>query len=402
MAEYQYRIITPTGKEKRGTMEAKFPEQAKALLKADGNIVLEIEEAGILSKDIHISFGSGIVARDYSIFCRQFASIINAGVSVLLALEMLAKQTENKKLREGILGIKEDVSKGESLTAAMRKRGKVFPSILCNIVEAGEASGGLDIAFDTMATHFEKENKLKTAVGKAMMYPVMLVLVMIAVLVIMLVFVIPRFMTMFSELGAEMPAMTRMIVSMSQFVIENGFLILIIGIAGVTVLQFCASTPSGKFFMDGLGLKIPVFGKVQKKAACARFARTLHTLMTAGVSMLDAIEITARSMENLQYKQVLLDAREQIRRGVSLSKPLQMSGLFPPMVIHMLSIGEETGNLEGMLENLANYYEDDVQSATEQMMVLLEPMIIVVMAGIVGFMVISILQPMFTLYESIG
>ena len=274
--------------------------------------------------------------------------------------------------------------------------------MLCNMVEAGEASGSLDVAFDRMAVQFEKEDKLKQSVKKAMIYPVVLVVVMIGVLFLMMVWVIPNFMGMFAELDAEMPATTQLVINMSDFVIAKWWLILLVAAAVFAAVKLYAGTPNGKFVLGGLKLKIPVLGKLQMKSECARLGRTLCTLLSAGVPMIDALEITSRSMENVHYKKALADAKEQVMRGVPLSRPLKTCGLFPPMVIHMVAIGEETGNIESMLENVANYYEDDVQVATEQMMALMEPMIIVVMAVVVGFMIMAILQPMFTLYESIG
>lgn len=402
MAEFHYRVIGPDGKEKKGSMEAKTADQVTMQLKAQKNIILSVEEANLMSRDINLSFGKAVKARDFSIFCRQFVSIIRAGVSVINALEMMRDQTENKTLKNALKGVHEDVSKGESLAMAMKKRAKVFPSMLCNMVEAGEASGSLDVAFDRMAIQFEKEDKLKQSVKKAMIYPVVLVVVMIGVLFLMMVWVIPNFMGMFAELDAEMPATTQLVINMSDFVIAKWWLILLGAAAIFAAVKLYAGTPNGKFVLGGLKLKIPVLGKLQMKSECARLGRTLCTLLSAGVPMIDALEITSRSMENVHYKKALADAKEQVMRGVPLSRPLKTCGLFPPMVIHMVAIGEETGNIESMLENVANYYEDDVQVATEQMMALMEPMIIVVMAVVVGFMIMAILQPMFTLYESIG
>lgn len=402
MAEYQYRVITPEGKEKKGNIEAKTSEQAVALLKAQKNIVLSVEETNLMNKDINLSFGGKVTARDFSIFCRQFVSIISAGVSIVTALEMMCEQTENKKLKEALKGVHEDVSKGEPMSMAMKKRSRVFPSMLCNMVEAGEASGSMEVAFERMATQFEKDNKLKQSVKKAMIYPIVLIVVMIGVLFAMMLFVIPNFMGMFAELDSALPPMTQAVVTMSDFVIEKWWFILIIAAAVIVGFRIYANSPNGQFIVGGLKLRIPIFGKLQVKSECARMGRTLCTLLGAGVPLVDAIEITARSMENVHYKKALVDAREHVTRGVPFSKPLKTCGLFPPMIIHMVSIGEETGNIEDMLENAANYYEDDVQVTTEQLMAMMEPMIIVVMAVMVGFLLIAILQPMLTLYESIG
>lgn len=402
MAEFQYRVITPEGKEKKGTMEGKSIEQVTGVLKAQKNVILSVSEASLMSRDINFSLGGRVSARDYSIFCRQFVSIISAGVSIINALEMMRDQTENRTLKKALGEVYEDVSKGESMAGAMKKHSKVFPSMLCNMVEAGEASGSMEVAFERMAVQFEKENKLKQSVKKAMIYPIVLLVVMVGVLFLMMIWVIPNFMGMFAELDTELPPITQAVVNMSDFVIAKWWLILLVVAAAIALFKAYAASPSGKFVLGGIALKIPVFGKLQTKSECARLGRTLCTLLGAGVPMMDAIEITGRSMENVHYKKAMMDAKDQVMRGMALSRPLKTCGLFPPMVVHMVSIGEETGNIETMLENVANYYEDDVQVATEQVMALMEPMIIVVMAIVVGVLIMAIMQPMLILYESIG
>mgnify|MGYP000678495390 FL=1 len=402
MAEFQYRVITPEGKEKKGTMEGKSVEQVSGVLKAQKNVILSVSEASLMNRDINFSLGGRVSARDYSIFCRQFVSIISAGVSIINALEMMRDQTENRTLKKALGEVYEDVSKGESMAGAMKKHSKVFPSMLCNMVEAGEASGSMEVAFERMAVQFEKENKLKQSVKKAMIYPIVLLVVMVGVLFLMMIWVIPNFMGMFAELDTELPPITQAVVNMSDFVIAKWWLILLVVAAAIALFKAYAASPSGKFVLGGIALKIPVFGKLQTKSECARLGRTLCTLLGAGVPMMDAIEITGRSMENVHYKKAMMDAKDQVMRGMALSRPLKTCGLFPPMVVHMVSIGEETGNIETMLENVANYYEDDVQVATEQVMALMEPMIIVVMAIVVGVLIMAIMQPMLTLYESIG
>lgn len=402
MAEFQYRVITPEGKEKKGTMEGKSVEQVSGVLKAQKNVILSVSEASLMNRDINFSLGGRVSARDYSIFCRQFVSIISAGISIINALEMMRDQTENRTLKKALGEVYEDVSKGESMAGAMKKHSKVFPSMLCNMVEAGEASGSMEVAFERMAVQFEKENKLKQSVKKAMIYPIVLLVVMVGVLFLMMIWVIPNFMGMFAELDTELPPITQAVVNMSDFVIAKWWLILLVVAAAIALFKAYAASPSGKFVLGGIALKIPVFGKLQTKSECARLGRTLCTLLGAGVPMMDAIEITGRSMENVHYKKAMMDAKDQVMRGMALSRPLKTCGLFPPMVVHMVSIGEETGNIETMLENVANYYEDDVQVATEQVMALMEPMIIVVMAIVVGVLIMAIMQPMLTLYESIG
>ncbi|MCL2052064.1 MAG: type II secretion system F family protein [Lachnospiraceae bacterium] len=403
MPEYAYRIITNDGKEKKGTMDAKTPEQLNQILKSQGNIVLSVGEVGLMQKDFNVSFGQKKVkARDFSIFCRQIVSIIKAGVSIINALEMMKDSTENKTLKLALAGVHEDVSKGESLTSAMRKRKKVFPEMLCNMVEAGEASGGLEIAFSRMAVQFEKEDKLRKSIKKATIYPAVLVVLMIGLMFLLLMWVIPTFMGMFDEIGTEMNAYTQSIVNLSNFVQANWLAMLVVTFGTVFGLRWFGTTKPGKVFFGSLALKFPIFGPLQTKTACARLGRTLSTLLGAGIPLVEAVEITARSMDNYHFKNAMEDAKDQIMRGRSLSQPLKGSGLFPLMVSYMVGIGEETGNIEEMLENIADYYEDDVQVATDALMALLEPIIIIIMAVVVGAMIIAILMPMMDLYEALG
>lgn len=402
MAEYQYRMITPEGKEKKGTIEANSAQQVQMSLKAQNNIVLEVQEVNLLNKDINIGVGARVTTRDFSIFCRQFSSIIGAGVSIFGALDMIREQTENKKLKTGLQSVYDDVSKGEQLSSAMRKKDKIFPSLLCNMISAGEATGNVENAFQRMAIQFEKDNKLKQSVKKAMIYPIVLLLVMVGVITIMMVGVIPNFVGMFEELGTNLPMSTQLVIGISNFFLEKWWLMLLV-IAGVIFAgKLFGTSGRGKMTYGMIKLRLPVFGKLQTKSECARFGRTMCTLTGAGIPMMNALEITAKAVENIHYRKALLDAKDQVLLGIPLSKALKSTGLFPPMVIHMISIGEQTGNMEVMLENIADYYEEDVRFATEQIMALIEPALIIVMAVIVGGLVIAIMQPMMELYSTLG
>lgn len=400
MAEYLYRIITPEGKEKKGTIEAKNIEAVQSQLRAEKNIVLSVTTASFFSKDLDISFGGKIKPREFSIFCRQFASILRAGVSLVIALEMLGEQTENKRLKKAIEELHEDVSKGEALGVAMRNK-KEFPEMLCNMIEAGEMSGSLENSFGRMAEQFEKDNKLKAAVQKAMIYPIVVIVVMIGVLIAMMIFVIPNFVSMFDGMGTELPLPTQIVVAMSDFMLAKWWLALIIVVGVSFGYRTFAQTEAGKYIVSGIKLKLPIFGQLQTKSSCARLGRTLCTLFSAGVPMIEALEITGKSMDNPHFKKVMLDAKEQVSQGVPLSKPLKSSGLFPPMVTHMIAIGEETGNLEEWLETIAVYYEEDVENTTQQLTALMEPIIIVVMALMVGGLVMAIMAPMLQTFQDI-
>ena len=402
MAEFQYTMIGPDGKEKKGRMQAKSKEAAVAALKAEKNVVTSIKEANGMQKGINFTFGQKVGYRDFSIFCHQFVSIVGAGVTIIDAFSMLADQTENKALQNAIRAVHTDISKGDTLANSMRRQAGVFPMMLCNMVEAGEASGSLDKSFSRMAIQFEKDAQLQSAVKKALIYPIVLIVVMIGVVFAMMTFVIPNFMGMFEDIGGELPAVTLALIAVSDFFVAYWWAILLGAGLLFAGYKLFYSTPTGQSTIDKLKLKIPALGPVQTKSACARLGRTLCTLLGAGVPMIDALDITARSMDNVHYKNAMKEAKDQVTRGVVLSRPLKTCGLFPPMVIHMVSIGEETGNIEAMLENVAKYYEEDVQAATESMMALMEPAIIIVMAGVVGFLVIAMLSPMFSLYENLA
>ena len=403
MPGFIYKAIGPDGKERKGNIQAATSEQAIMRIKGDGLIPVEVTPESLLNKEINFSFGGKITARDYCVFCRQMLAILSAGVSIINALQMLAEQTENVTLKKGIATVADEVGKGETLSNAMKKQPKIFPAIFVNLVEAGEATGTLEISFERMALQFEKENQLKQVIKKALTYPIIVGVVAVGVIFAMMTFVIPTFMNMFSDMDVEMPAITQFVIKMSDFFVAYWWLIIIVALVLGFAIKAYAKTVSGRVFFGTLGIKLPVISNVQIKSASAKFARTLSTLLRSGVPMIQALEITSNSVEdNIHFQRAVLAARDQVANGSSLSKPIKMSGLFPPMVVHMISIGEETGNLEDMLENVAEYYEEEVTTATEQMMTILEPMMILVLALIVGVIIMAILQPMMTLYDAVG
>lgn len=402
MPGFIYKAIGPDGKEKKGNIQAASTEQAIARLKGDGLIPVEVTAETVLTKNIDIQIGGKITARDYCIFCRQMLSILKAGVSIINALQMLAEQTENVKLKRGIVALYEEVGKGETLSNAMRKQPKVFPSIFVNLIEAGEATGTLEISFERMALQFEKENQLKQVVKKALTYPIIVGVVAVGVIFALMTFVIPTFMGMFKDMDVEMPAITQAVINLSDFFVAKWWLIIIVAVAAIFGIKTFSQTLTGRIIFGELKIKLPVVSNVEVKSASAKFARTMSTLLRAGVPMIQALEITANSLDdNIHFQRAVLGARDQVANGSSLSKPIKMCGLFPPMVVHMISIGEETGNLEDMLENVAVYYEEEVTVATEQMMTVLEPMMILILALIVGVIILAILQPMMTLYDAV-
>lgn len=400
MAGYEYVAVDKAGKQKKGKMEAQNEDRVKEFLKNEGLIPISVKEQGFLNKDLNIG-SKKVKPRDLSIFCRQFNSILSAGVTILNALQMLADQTENKVLREAIRQVQIDVEKGESLASAMRKRKETFPSLLIHMVEAGEASGSLEIAFERMAIQFEKQAKLSGTIKKAMAYPVIVILVAIVVVIVMLAVVFPQFQTMFDDLGSDLPKITKIVIAMSDFMKMFWWLLILI-IAGIVVgIQTFRKTVTGQVLFSKVALRAPVFGNVTVKSAAATLSRTLSTLLAAGISLVDAVDITSKVIGNVIVRGALQDSVDEIQRGVPLSVPLEESGVFPPMVYHMTRIGEETGNVEDMLGKIADYYEEEVETATSAMVSMLEPLLIVGLAFIVGFILLAIYMPMLSMYSAI-
>lgn len=398
MAEFNYLVVDKTGKEKKGNMQAETVDEVRAKLKNEGFTVVNVTKASALTKEINITIGKAVKPRDLSVFCRQFISMVRAGVTILDSLDMLADQTENVAMAKAIRGVHTEIRKGETLSEALSKYPKVFPDIMCSMVAAGEASGKLDIAFERMATHFEKSAKLKAIVKKAMIYPIIVMIVALAVIVVMLIKVIPAYDSMFEQLGGELPALTRAVVAVSDFIMHDWFWLIVILIGVGVAISVFKKTITGQIVFGTISRKLPVFGKMTIKQAASNYARTLSTLIYSGLPMMDALAITANTMSNYLYKQALNHAREEVAKGVSLSEPIVQSGMFPPMVGHMTRIGEETGDLEGMLSRLADYYDEEVEMATQSVIAALEPMIILVLAAIVIVIIGAVMLPMFQLY----
>lgn len=401
MAGFSYVAIDIQGKEKKGKMEAPDKDRVFHTLKAEGFYPISIKELGKLNREINIDITNSVKPRDLSVFTRQFVSILKAGVPIVSTLEMLVEQTENKKLREAIKKTQFMVEKGEHLADAMRNQGKIFPPILINMVEAGESSGSLEVALSRMSIHFEKESKIKALVKKALVYPVMLGIISIGVIVLMLAFVIPSFTGMFADMDMKMPAATMAIIHISDFIVTRWYIIVGILFAIIIGIIVFKNTNTGEHFFAKLGLRVPLFGKLIVKSASARFTRTLSTLLAAGIPLMDAVDITARTMDNILIKEMLINSNSEIARGIPLSMPLKASRIFPPMVYHMIKIGEETGNLENMLTTIADYYDEEVEVATQSLTAAIEPLIIIVLAVVVGGLVLAIIQPVFSMYDQL-
>ncbi|MBD8916941.1 MAG: type II secretion system F family protein [Lachnospiraceae bacterium] len=402
MAAYGYEALNSAGKEIKGSVEADNIEAARQALKKQGIQVISIKPQSALTKDINIKVGGYPKPRDMSVFCRQFVSMTKAGVTISEALKMLTEQTENDRLREAAEGVRVSVEKGETLASSLAMYPKIFPSLMVHMVEAGEASGSLDVALERMATQFEKSAKTSAMVKKAMIYPVAVCIVALAVVVVMLVVVIPNYATMFESLGTDLPALTKAVQAASNFIITKWFILVPTIIAIVVLIKMFAETDTGIHFFDKLKLSIPAYKNLEVKTASAQMARTLSTLMAAGVPLVDAVEIVSNVMPNVYFKEALQDCKNEIIIGQPLSKPLEQCGLFPPMVYHMTRIGEETGATEEMLAKQADYYEEEVEAAVASFMAAMEPVIIIVLAAIVLVLVGACLMPMMTMYETLN
>ena len=401
MPGFTYVAVDKRGKEKRGNVEADNRERVVEILKNDGLIPVSVKEQGVLNKEIDFSIGKKVKPRDLSVFCRQFVSITQAGVPMKEALQMLSEQTENKWLKRAISEVLLSVEKGNTLADSMRGQADIFPPMLINMVEAGENSGSLEMAFNRMAVQFEKEAKLKATIKKATIYPIILIIAAIGVVAVMMLFVIPIFIDMFADLDVEMPGITMWVMNTSKWVTANWYIILAVIVAVVVAYKIIYRTKQGRFMIDQVKMKMPLFGKLTVKTACAQFARTMSTLLSSGISTIDALETVSKIVNNIHYTNALMKAREEVMKGIPLSEPLTASKIFPPMVCHMTGIGEETGNIEDMLEKLADYYDEEVEMTTQSVLAAMEPLIIVFMALVVGTLVIAVISPIGAMYNGL-
>ncbi len=400
MPAYAYEAVDKMGRRKKGNIEAASPDRAQTMLKGEGLIPLKVSEQSFLNKDMNIG-GSGVGKRDLSVFCRQFVSILNAGVPIVDAMGMMEDQTENKNLKKALGEVKANIAKGESFANALRERSDVFPPMMINMVEAGEASGSIDVSLDRMANQFEKDTKLSAMIKKALIYPIVVVVVAIIVMIVMMAFVIPNFMDMFKQMDTKMPALTLAVMGAADFFKHNVILIIAIMVAIVIGLKIFSASQTGTIFLANAAIKIPAFKDFTIKTSSSRLARTLATLTSSGISMIDALDISAKTMSNYVFRQAVLEAKEEVKKGVPLSEPLKRAGIFPPMVVHMTKIGEETGDMDSMLTKMADYYDEEVENATQNLLSVMEPIIILVIAVFVGILVGACVMPMLSLYKGL-
>ncbi len=397
MAQYICKVMDKNGKNKSLTVDAAGEDKVREKLKSEGYIVQDIKEKGTKSG----KRGKKVKDKDLAVFCKQFVSVLNAGVTVITALDMMAEQMDNKSLQSALRDAQAYVQKGGTLADGFKLNPKVFPPILVNMTAAGEMSGNLETAFERLTTHFEKNNKLKSKVKGAMTYPIIILIVVIAVVVVLLMTVIPQFADMFADMGAALPKPTQMLVNLSDFMIHRWYIVIGIVVLIIVGLKMFGKTEVGSEIYSKIAIKAPLFGNLTIKSAAANFSRTLSTLMASGIPLLDAIEQVAKMQNNKIIREGLMDAKTQVAKGLPLSKPIRDMELFPPMLPQMIKIGEETGNIEDMMDKVADYYEMEVESATDALTAAMEPMVIVLMAVVVGGIVIAIYSPMLSMYDAV-
>jgi type IV pilus assembly protein PilC len=346
-------------------------------------------------------FGGRVSRRSLAVFTRQFSTMLNAGLPLLSCLEILGKQTENTMLRRVLTDVRGDVEGGLSLADALRRQPRVFDNLYVNMVESGEIGGALDVILVRLATYLEKSAALVRKIRGAMIYPIIISVVAVFAIAAMLLFVIPVFAKMFEGVGQDLPAMTQLVITLSNLAKVWAVPALIVFIALFTIVRRWHKTGSGARSIDPLILRVPIFGDLLRKQAIARFSRTLSTLLSSGVPIIDALEITAKSAGNWVIEDAILKARTSIKGGENIADPLAKTAVFPPMVTQMIAIGEASGGLDDMLAKVADFYDAEVDAAVENLTSALEPVVMVVLGGIVGFLLISMYLPIFQLASTI-
>jgi type IV pilus assembly protein PilC len=398
MPMYEYTARNATGQIQKGQLEAQSPEEVNAHLRKNRMMLVSVRQA---PKGMSFGGKGRIKTRDTVVFTRQFATMINAGLPLVQSLTILAQQTENKALKDVTKSVVYDVESGNTLADAFSKHPKAFTDLYVNMVAAGEAGGILDTILLRLATFLEKSDALIRKVKSAMIYPGVIFTVAAAAVAILLIFVIPTFQAMFASVGMDLPLPTRIVIGASQLLINYWWAI--IAIIGLSIFAFIKyrATESGRRNVDSLLLRLPVLGDLLRKSAVSRFTRTLGTLISSGVSILDGLEITAKTAGNRVVHDAVMQSRASIAGGDTIAAPLEKSKVFPPMVISMISVGEQTGGMDEMLSKIADFYDEEVDVAVGALLSLMEPVMIVVLGVIVGGMVVAMYLPIFDMMNAI-
>ena len=396
MPVYTYRGVNRTGATVTGERTAATKAELAAALRRENINVNKLSEKG---KEFNVpTFGAGVDDKELAVFTRQFSVMIDAGLPLVQCLEILAGQQENKTFQKMLTGVRGSVEGGATLSASMKQYEKVFDPLYSNMVEAGETGGILDTILQRLASYIEKNVKLKRAVKSAMIYPVSVLLIAAGVITLLLWKVVPIFVTLFNGLDVDLPLPTRIVIALSNFVGSiYGLMIFFFVVGAVFALKFWYGTPQGRFTIDRVLLKLPILGPVLRKIAVARFTRTLGTLISSGVPILEGLDITARTSGNAVIEKAIMQTRKAVEAGRSLVDPLKETDVFPGMVTQMIGVGEQTGAMDAMLQKIADFYEDEVDAAVKDLLTAIEPIMIVFLGVVVGGVVISMYLPLFSL-----
>jgi type IV pilus assembly protein PilC len=400
MARFKYEGRDRKGK-RQGTVTASSKREAMIKLKDEGIRVIEMAEVPetLLKKDI--SLGNPVKLQHFVIYLRQFSTLIKAGVTVVESTAILSAQTESKALKKALLSVEEDLREGNPLSEAVSKHKKIFTPMFINMVKAGEVSGNLDETLDRLAEHFEKQHYTRQKIVSALAYPVVVGIIAIAVVIFLLVAVVPTFVTMFNDLDAQLPAITRFVLASSSFMQSFWWLVALFILSFFFIITYLKSNIKTKYYLDYMLLRMPIFGNLFQKAALARMMRTLSSLFSSSVPILQAMVIVEKVVENEVLAKVIRESRDSLEKGRSMTEPMKKHWAFPPLVTQMIAIGEETGALDAMLSKIADFYEKEVETGTDQLKSLIEPLMIVVLAALVGTIVTSIMVPMFDMFNKI-
>lgn len=396
MKKFKYKAMKNDGTKTNGEYEANSREDVMEMITSNGYYPLKVEEV-VESATINIK--RKIKVKEISIFCRQMYTMLDAGVPLINALNLMSTQVTNKHLVEIVKVLEEDVRKGEMLSNSMRKFPEAFPTLLTSMVESGEASGNLDEMFLRMSTHFEKENKINNKVKAAMIYPIILACVGVAALAVVMIFVMPTFVSLFESSGSELPFATRILIGISDFMANHFIIVLGILIAIIVGIVIFSKTESGIYFFAKLKITFPLIKDLNRKMIVSRFTRTLSTLLASGVSLVESLPIVSAVLNNVIAEDEVLRIRERVVKGEGLSTPIEECELFPPMLSSMVRIGEESGALDDMLNKTADFYDEEVEQAIQTLTSMLEPIMIIIMGLVIGFMVIALMLPLYGSYD---
>ncbi|PYP70190.1 MAG: pilus assembly protein PilC [Gemmatimonadetes bacterium] len=399
MPVFQYTARTLKGELVNDKIDLPSRDDVIAHLRKNRMVVVQVRQA---PTELRLpKLGAGIKTRDVVVFTRQFATMINAGLPLVQALDILAQQTENKRLAETTRQVVYDVESGHTLADALRKHPKAYSDLYVNMVAAGEAGGILDTILVRLAQFLEKNDAIVRKVKGAMIYPAVIISVAVIAISVLLIFVIPTFQNMFASVNLDLPLPTRVVIGMSNVLKHYWWAIIGVMVGSVFMINRYYKTAPGRLQIDALLLRLPVLGDVIRKAAVSRFTRTLSTLISSGVSILDGLEITARTAGNMVIHNAVMESRASIAGGETIAAPLQKSAVFPPMVISMIAVGEQTGGLDEMLSKIADFYDDEVDAAVSALLSLMEPIMIVVLGVIVGGMVVAMYLPIFDMVNAV-